>query len=269
MRKRLGLAGIAGSVAVALLLLITGSVSDLVGAATFLFSAGFRRWVQANSILVFWVGVTLIIILVVYVLVLHRMLTDGKQRESKLIQVHQGELAERDDRLESVTADLKNSQTELARLRAEPTPHDCDLFQRFLDDFPQDKGTVEYLTKWFSGESWDIDRLGELYEFCATWSLNTFFDDEEVQAALTTLHERCTDFRVGVASESFRDLGDPNDGTRVLKRDRFQSNRQFEAKARELEGLADRLLEAHSSLVKLGRSKRLYQSKSGKNGSAT
>ncbi|WBC14015.1 hypothetical protein O7600_23315 [Micromonospora sp. WMMA1998] len=266
MRKRLGLAGIAGSIAVALLLLITGSVSDLVGAATFLFSAGFRRWVQENSLLVFWAGVTLVVVLTVYVLVLHRMVTDGKKRESKLIQTHQGELAERDERLESVAADLKKSQTELAELRAEPTPHDCDLFQRFLDDFPQDRGTVEYLTKWFSGESWDIDRFGELYEFCATWSLNTFFDDEEVQAALTALQEKCTDFRVGVASESFRDLGDPDDGTRVLKRDRFESNRQFKAKARELEGLADRLLEAHNSLVKIGRSKRLYRSRPGKNG---
>lgn len=192
--KRVTAGGGIGLLVVVVLATAAGGIADLAGAGTLLFSDGFEAWVRRHALAVFWVALGLILLLAVVIAVIARSRDSARTERDDAIK-DKTELAERaENDAAELNARLAEVSAELEQLKQEPTTHDRNLFARFVDMFPAGDVTIEYLTNWFTGESWDWEQLQQLRTFHGDWGAGNQFLDEHMQQALAELRLKSRQF---------------------------------------------------------------------------
>ena len=139
----------------------------------------------------------------------------------------------------------------------QPTQRDKELFARFLNDFPPDRGAIIYLQEGFFGKQWYWSRLQEVDRFAFGWDAGVFFDDPEVEAARQDLLSACRRFISDASGES--DPPGDNDDVARLKEARLRHGGQAEWQTTRdrLNEEADAVVKAHDTLHRVGRANHL------------
>ncbi|NMO57760.1 hypothetical protein HH310_42185 [Actinoplanes sp. TBRC 11911] len=237
----------AASILVALttiLLLVTGWIADVAGAAGAVFSQQFEGWLRDHAVMIFWVAIGTAIILAAAIVLLVR---DKRHLEGEL-QSLSGEKITSEESRNRLTVELE-------KLKRQPSSHDFGLFQRFLSEFPENGETMDYLTQWFHGRNWEWKKLDELSTFNNLWTSNVEFLDSEMQYLLQDLQQKSAIFLSEIAGNSFMD--NAYEEVTALRHDQFENDGEFNHKADALQKLGDEVAAAHKKLVRMGYERRL------------
>lgn len=213
--------------------------SVIVPAGTLAASPTVRHWINVNGVIVAGTAIAAVAFLMLYI-------------DHLIRSLHRSAID-----LKRTTVELKHVSNELSQARLKPTQRDVALYERFMRELAPDSGVIRYL-KQFSGQRWHYGILMPLADFRIRWlDQAVFFDDAEVDSKRVQFLLAVEDFFNGINAEEGDEIREGSLEYRVKSPSLSRHNTDYEQVTRSLELLADRVLDAHSELLRTGRKRRL------------
>ena len=201
---------------------------------------GLGDWLDAHPLVQVASTVGLVALFVVFWLYL--VMDDAIVDQQNRVKAISSELMSARHEKEAAQAALREAETQL-------TPHDRDLFNRWLDIFPSGSG-IRLLLRRFYPRSWRIDFAQEIENFVDEW-IDRAFVDPELQTAYREFYEAAGQFSEWLGDEGHVHDKNPD----LIYRPKPQREQQFDkwyANGRCGAGLAEAMANRATDFEQMG-----------------
>ena len=171
------------------------------------------------------------------------------------IAIEQNRVKTLSSELAATRQDLEAAQTALREAKTQLTPHDHDLFNRWLDIFPSGSG-MRVLLRSFFARVWRSDFAQAIEDFVDEW-IDRGFVDPELQVAYTEFYEAAERFSLWLGDEGHMRYNNPDLVDRPNKPNSGQQLDKWYANGRRGEGLATAMADCATDFEQIGHARGL------------